>query len=137
LPAKLAATFFGNRERRAERFGAGLPRQDLAPKCSRTAEERGVMFTLLSILDFLLNILAWIIIIQAIFSWLIAFNVINTYNQFVRSVNHALTVVTDPLYRPIRRFLPDMGGIDFSPLVVLIIIKVLQIIIRSNMMSFI
>lgn len=95
------------------------------------------MFTLLSIVDFLLNILAWIIIIQAIFSWLIAFNVINTYNQFVRSVNHALTVVTDPLYRPIRRFLPDMGGIDFSPLVVLIIIKVLQIIIRNNMISFI
>lgn len=94
------------------------------------------MFTLLSILDFLLNILAWIIIIQAIFSWLIAFNVINTYNQFVRSVNHALDVITKPIYRPIRRFLPDMGGIDFSPLVVLIIIKVIQIIIRNNMVYF-
>ena len=94
------------------------------------------MHTFLQILDYLLNILAWVIIIQAIFSWLIAFNVINTYNQFVRSVNHALTVVTDPLYRPIRRFLPDMGGIDFSPLVVLIIIKVIQIIISNNIDYF-
>ena len=94
------------------------------------------MFTFLEILDYLLTVLAIFIIVQAILSWLIAFNVINTYNQFVRSVTHALDRMTDPLYRPIRRFLPAMGGIDLSPLVVLIIIRVLQIIIRNNMVSF-
>ena len=95
------------------------------------------MYSLLSILDFLLNILAWIIIIQAVMSWLVAFNVINTHNDFVRSFLGALDRLTEPLYRPIRRLLPDLGGIDFSPLVVLIIIKALQIIIRNNMYAFV
>jgi YggT family protein len=102
----------------------------------RTSEERGAMFTFLEILDYLLTILAVFIIVQAVLSWLIAFNVINTYNQFVRSVTHALDRLTAPLYRPIRRFLPDVGGIDLSPLVVLILIRILQIIIRNNMVYF-
>src|SRR5437867_2089582 len=101
-----------------------------------TSDERGAMFTFLEILDYLLSIVSVVIIVQVILSWLISFNVINTYNQFVRSVNHALDVVTKPLYRPIQRFLPDMGGIDFSPLVVLIIIKVIQIIIHNNLIYF-
>ena len=95
------------------------------------------MYTALSILDFLLNIAAWIIIIQAIFSLLIAFNVINLYNDFIRSFWNALDKITEPIYRPIRRFLPDLGGIDFSPFVVLILIKVIQIVIRNNMVYFI
>jgi YggT family protein len=94
------------------------------------------MYTALSILDFLLNIAAWIIIIQAILSLLIAFNVINTYNDFIRSFWMALERLTEPIYRPIRRLLPDLGGIDFSPFIVLIIIKVIQIIIRNNMYVF-
>ena len=59
----------------------------------------------------------WIIIIQAILSWLVAFNVINTHNHFVRSLLHALDRITAPLYRPIRRIMPDFGGLDFSPMV--------------------
>lgn len=94
------------------------------------------MYTALSVLDFLLNIASWIIIIQAILSLLIAFNVINTSNDFIRSFWVALERLTDPIYRPIRRLLPDLGGIDFSPLVVLIIIKAIQIIIRNNMYYF-
>jgi YggT family protein len=94
------------------------------------------MFTLLSILDYLLYIAAIVIIVQAILSWLVAFNVINTYNDFVRSVMYALDRLTEPLYRPIRRVLPDLGGIDLSPLVVLIVIRVLQIIIANNIGSF-
>jgi YggT family protein len=94
------------------------------------------MFTALSILGYLLSIVIWIIIIQFILSLLIAFNVINTYNPFVRSLTHALDVITEPLYRPIRRLLPNLGGIDFSPMVVIIIIRVLQIIVYNNMMSF-
>jgi YggT family protein len=74
----------------------------------------------------LLNVLWWIIIIQMILSWLVAFNVINTYNDFVRSFLGALDKITEPLYRPIRRILPDFGGIDFSPFVVILLVIALQ-----------
>ena len=89
------------------------------------------MVTLLSLVDYLLWVLTCIIIVQAILSWLVAFNVINTHSDFVRSVLQALTWLTEPLYRPIRRVLPDFGGIDFSPLVVLLLIRMLQIIIAG------
>lgn len=84
------------------------------------------MNTILEIIQYLLGLLWWVIVIQAIMSWLIAFNVINTYNDFVRSIWHALNVITEPLYRPIRRILPDFGALDLSPLVVLILISILQ-----------
>ena len=84
------------------------------------------MILILDILQILLNVIWWIIIVQAIMSWLIAFNVINTYNEFVGSVWRALKVMTDPLYRPIRRVLPDFGGLDLSPMVVLVILLVIQ-----------
>ena len=71
----------------------------------------------LEILDILLQVLMWIIIIQAILSWLVAFNVINTHSDFVRSFLYALDRITAPLYRPVRRILPDFGGLDFSPIV--------------------
>ena len=77
----------------------------------------------------------YIIIAQAILSWLVAFNVINTHNDFVRSFLRALDRMTEPLYRPIRRILPDFGGIDFSPLVVLLIISVLRILLDGAMRS--
>ena len=89
------------------------------------------MVTLLSLVDYLLWVLTCIIIVQAILSWLVVFNVINTNSDFVRSVLQALTWLTEPLYRPIRRVLPDFGGIDFSPLVVLLLIRMLQIIIAG------
>src|SRR3546814_13011949 len=82
-------------------------------------------------LQLLLTLLTWIIIIQAILSWLVAFNVINTYNDFVRSLLNALDRITEPLYRPIRRILPDFGGIDFSPLVVLLLIYVIRILLSG------
>jgi YggT family protein len=85
-----------------------------------------MLLSLYTILDFLLQVLVWIIIIQAILSWLVQFNVINTYNQFVRSLLHALDRMTAPLYRPIRRVLPDFGGLDLSPLVVVLIIILLR-----------
>lgn len=87
------------------------------------------MIILLRILQVLLNILWWIIVIQAVLSWLIAFNVINTSNQFVRSVWSALGRITEPLYRPIRRILPDFGALDLSPLVVLLVIYILQSVV--------
>ena len=81
---------------------------------------------LLDIICLLLDVLKWLIIIQMILSWLIAFNVINTYNDFVRQLNYALDRITAPLLNPIRRILPDFGGLDFSPMVLLLLIWIVQ-----------
>jgi len=90
-----------------------------------------MLLSLFQVLDLLLRLVTYIIIAQAILSWLVAFNVINTYNDFVRSFLGALDRITEPLYRPIRRILPDFGGIDFAPLVVLLLIYVLRILLSG------
>ncbi len=90
-----------------------------------------MLLALFGIVDLLLDVLRWIIIIQAILSWLVAFNVINTSNDFMRSFLYALDRITEPLYRPIRRVLPDFGGIDFSPLVALLIIIAVQMLLKG------
>ncbi len=90
-----------------------------------------MLLALFQILDFLLRILGWIIIGQVILSWLIAFNVLNTSSQGLRSFLAALDRITEPLYRPVRRMLPDFGGIDFSPLVVLILIQILRMLLNG------
>ena len=77
------------------------------------------MITLLQILEVLLDVIWWIIVVQAIMSWLLAFNVINTHNDLVRTIWLALKKMTDPLYNPIRRIMPDFGALDLSPIVVL------------------
>src|SRR5687767_11952527 len=86
---------------------------------------------LFDIVDFLLSILGWIIIGQVILSWLFAFNVLNTSSQGLRSFVEALDRLTAPLYRPIRRVMPDFGGIDFSPLVLLILIQILRMLLNG------
>jgi YggT family protein len=81
---------------------------------------------LIDILRMLLQVLVWLVIAQAILSWLIAFNVINTYNDFVRQLAYALDRIIGPLLVPIRRILPDFGGLDFSPMVLLLLIWIAQ-----------
>ena len=81
---------------------------------------------IIEIADLLLNVVFWVIIIQVIMSWLFAFNVLNTSSHGVRTFAVALDRLTAPLYRPIRRILPDFGGLDFSPLVILILIQVIE-----------
>jgi YggT family protein len=93
------------------------------------------MLSIYQILNVLLDLLFWIIMIQIVLSWLVAFNVINTRNDFVRQFLTALDRVTEPLYRPIRRILPDFGGLDFSPMVVLLAISILQKILLPNIFS--
>ena len=88
-----------------------------------------MLIALFQILDFLLRILGWVIIAQVILSWLIAFNVLNTSSQGLRAFVEALDRILDPLYRPIRKLLPDFGGIDFSPLVLLLLIQVLRMLL--------
>ena len=90
-----------------------------------------MLYSIFQVLDLLLRVASYIIIAQAILSWLVAFNVINTHNDFMRSFLGALDRITEPLYRPVRRILPDFGGIDFSPLVVLLIIQALRILLSG------
>ena len=84
---------------------------------------------LLEIVDFALMILTLVIVAHAIMSWLIGFNVINTYNDFVRALWNALERITQPIYNPIRRIMPDFGALDLTPLVVLLILFVLRNIV--------
>ncbi|MEI6417590.1 MAG: YggT family protein [Sphingomonadales bacterium] len=87
------------------------------------------MNTLIVVLELFTMLLQWLIwglIAQAVLSWLIAFNVVNTYNGFVRGLMRALDTIYSPLLRPIRRLLPDMGGIDFSPMVLILLIILVQ-----------
>jgi YggT family protein len=88
-----------------------------------------MLHAVFSIVHLLLDVLWWIIIVQAILSWLLAFNVLNTGSQGVRSFAVALDRITAPLYRPIRALLPDFGGLDFSPLVVLILIQIIDMLL--------
>jgi YggT family protein len=69
-----------------------------------------------------LNLYTWVLIASAIFSWLYAFNVINSRNQFVNAIGSFLVNVTEPVLRPIRSILPNLGGIDISPIILLLII---------------
>ena len=85
-----------------------------------------MLIALFDIAHILLQVMIWIIIIQAILSWLVAFNVVNTHNDFVRGFYNALDRITRPLYRPVRRILPDFGGLDFSPLLVLLLIIIVK-----------
>jgi YggT family protein len=87
------------------------------------------MQSVLDVVDLALSLYTWIIIASAIISWLVAFNVINTRNEFVRAVWDFLYRVTEPALRPIRRMLPNLGGIDISPIILLLLIFFLQSLI--------
>lgn len=87
------------------------------------------MLILLEIVQMLITIARWVIIIHIVLSLLIAFNVINTSNDFVRSVWNGLDALTEPVYRPIRRVLPDFGSLDLAPMVVLIGLSIIDIIV--------
>ncbi|MCO6391434.1 YggT family protein [Aliihoeflea aestuarii] len=80
------------------------------------------MIALIQTIILALDIYWWLIILSAIFSWLYAFNVVNPRNQFVGTIGNFLYRVTEPALRPIRNLLPDLGGIDISPIILLLII---------------
>jgi YggT family protein len=87
------------------------------------------MRAILDIVLIVLDLYVWLLIASAILSWLIAFNVINTRNQFVSAVAEFLYRITEPVLSPIRNRLPSMGGLDISPVIVILIILFLQRII--------
>jgi YggT family protein len=80
------------------------------------------MVPLIAFIVYVIQLYIWVIIASAIFSWLIAFNVVNTQNRFVYSVADMLYRVTEPALRPIRNVLPNLGGIDISPVILILIL---------------
>ena len=81
-----------------------------------------IIYFIFSILGGLLTLLWWAIIISAVLSWLVAFDIINLRNQAVYQISTFLDRVTDPILRPFRRIIPPLGGVDISPIIVLLII---------------
>jgi YggT family protein len=90
------------------------------------------MAALLWLIDSLLELYMWIIIIQVVLSWLVAFNVVNTRNRVVYAVGDALFRLTEPVMGPVRRLLPNLGGIDVSPIVVLLLIAFVRKLLADN-----
>jgi YggT family protein len=99
--------------------------------CPRS-EDAAVLY-LLQFIVWLLNIFEFMIIIVAIMSWLIAFGVINVYNSGVRAVYDGLNAVLEPMLRPIRRIVPIAGGLDISPLILIILIELIKQVIIPNL----
>ena len=89
------------------------------------------MRAVLDVILLVLQLYTYVIIIVAIMSWLIAFNVINVYNNVVRTIWDALNAMTEPVLRPIRNVLPNFSGLDLSPLVLLLLIFLIQDVIAK------
>ena len=88
------------------------------------------MRALFLVIDLALELYIWIVIAAAIFSWLVAFHVVNTRNQVVGMIGEFLYRITEPALRPIRNFMPNLGGIDISPVILFLIIIFIQRIIE-------
>ncbi|MBF96240.1 MAG: hypothetical protein CFH34_01433 [Alphaproteobacteria bacterium MarineAlpha9_Bin4] len=80
------------------------------------------MTSIIILISQLIEIFIWFLIAQAILSWLVAFNIVNTSNNIVNLIGNFLYKVTEPLLRPIRSILPDFGGIDVSPIILIILL---------------
>lgn len=91
------------------------------------------MRALLDVILMALELYTWAIIIVAILSWLITFNVINIHNDVVRGIWNALNAITEPALRPVRRYLPNMGGLDISPIILLLVLFFIERLIRYNL----
>ena len=87
------------------------------------------MYAFLRLVDTLITIYIWLLIAQAILSWLVGFGIINRYNRAVATIGDFLWRITEPVLRPIRRFIPDLGGIDISPVILILIILLIENVI--------
>jgi len=84
------------------------------------------MIALIHLLDNVITLYIWILIFSAVLSWLVAFNVLNTRNRVVYTLGDFLYRITEPALRPVRRFLPSLGGIDISPVVLMLLLWFLR-----------
>lgn len=88
------------------------------------------MRAILDIILIVLDLYIWLLIASAILSWLIAFNVVNTRNPVVGAIGEFLYRITEPLLRPIRNYLPNLGGLDISPIILILIIMLIERVVR-------
>jgi YggT family protein len=101
----------------------------MGPIARANATPGGEMRALLDVVLLVLELYWWVIILAAIFSWLYAFNVVNPSNQFVGAVGRILYQLTEPALRPIRRYVPPFGGLDITPIILLLIIFLIRRVI--------
>ncbi len=92
------------------------------------------MRALLNVILLALQLYTYLIVASAILSWLVAFNVVNTRNDFARSIWNFLDAVTEPVLRPIRNILPNLGGVDISPIILILLIIFIQNLIVDYLM---
>lgn len=94
-----------------------------------------VLLPLLQVIGTVLQLFSWALVISAVMSWLVAFNVINTRNAFVSTVLDVLDRVTEPFLRPLRRFIPPINGLDLTPIVLFLVIGFLQGVLNRLAMA--
>ena len=84
------------------------------------------MYAFLNLVSTVISIYVWLLIAQAVLSWLVAFGIVNRYNRVVATIGDFLWRITEPLLRPIRRVIPDRGGIDISPVILILLLWFLR-----------
>jgi len=84
------------------------------------------MYAFLNLVSTVIQIYIWLLIAQAVLSWFVAFGIVNRYNRVVATIGDFLWRITEPLLRPIRRVLPDLGGIDISPVILILLLWFLR-----------
>jgi YggT family protein len=103
---------------------------------SATGARAVSMRAVLDIVIIVLDLYTWLLIASAILSWLIAFNVVNTRNQFVSAVAEFLYRITEPVLAPVRSIMPNLGGLDISPIILILIIVLIQKLITYNLLPY-
>jgi YggT family protein len=93
------------------------------------------MYALFQLVDTIISIYIWIIIIQVMLSWLVAFKVVNTGNRVIYVIGDALFRLTEPVMRPVRKFIPAIGGFDLSPVVVILVLVFVRNLIVVDLAS--
>ncbi|KAF0224028.1 MAG: YggT family [Rhodospirillaceae bacterium] len=94
-----------------------------------------ILEPLLTVIYFALEFYWYVVLATVIFSWLLAFGVINTYNHVVRTIGDVLARLTEPALRPLRRWLPDVGAVDLSPIALWLIILFLQMVVKKLLLA--
>jgi YggT family protein len=90
-----------------------------------------LLLTLSQIVGYLVSIIIVLVIVQFVLSLLISFNVVNMHNDFVAAIWRAVNALLDPILKPIRKIMPNTGAIDFSPLVLIVVLNIIQIVLQN------
>jgi YggT family protein len=102
------------------------PAAEATVLCQSPPPGSGLMYAFLHLLNTVITIFIWLLIAQAILSWLLAFGVVNRYNRVVAAASDFLYRITEPALRPIRSFIPNLGGIDISPVILILLLYFLR-----------